>query len=115
MVVTVVGSGPTPPTPVPSTQRITFAPGAVSATVNGVTAQNYVLKAMRGQTMYVDLFTNGAPVQARIETAGGQLLGTADQNYGWSGTLPTTQDYYFRVTAPPGGASTSFSLRVTIY
>lgn len=115
MVVTVVGSGLTPPTPSPSTQRITFAPGAVSATVNGVTPQKYVLKAMRGQTMYVDLFTNGAPAQVRIETAGGQLLGTADQNYGWSGSLPATQDYYFRVTAPPGGANTSFSLRVTIY
>jgi hypothetical protein len=115
MVVTVVGSGSQPPTPPPSTQRITFAPGAVSATVYGATAQNYVLKALRGQTMYVELFTNGAPAQARIENANGQLLGTADQNYGWSGVLPGTQDYYIRVTGPTGGASTSFTLRVTIY
>lgn len=115
MVVTVVGAGPQPPTPQPSTQRITFAPGAVSATVNGVTAQNYVLKAMRGQSMYVEVFTNGAPVQASIESAGGQYLGTADQNLPWSGMLPATQDYYIRVTAPAGGASTSFTLRVTIY
>jgi hypothetical protein len=115
MVVTIVGLSSQPPTPQPSTQRITFAPGAVSATVYGVTAQNYVLKAMRGQTMYVELFTSGAPVQASIETIGGQYLGTADQNVSWSGRLPATQDYSIRVTAPAGGANTSFTLRVTIY
>lgn len=115
MIVTIVGASPPPPAPPPSTQRISFARGAVSATVYGVTAQNYVLKAMRGQTMYVELFTRGAPVQASIETAGGQYIGTANQNLGWSGVLPATQDYYIRVTAPSGGGSTSFTLRVTIY
>jgi hypothetical protein len=114
MVVTIVGSA-VRPTPPPSTQRITFAPGAVSATVNGGTPQNYVLKALRNQTMYVELFTNGAPVQARIETANGQLLGTADQNNGWSGVLPATQDYYFRVSTPWATSGTPFTLRVTIY
>jgi hypothetical protein len=116
MVVTVVGANPQRPTPSPSTQRITFAPGAVSATVNGLTPQNYVLKALRGQTMYVELSAYGAPVQARIETAGGQLLGTATESMPWSGTLPGTQDYYFRVLSPQvAGGATSFALRVTIY
>jgi hypothetical protein len=115
MVVTVVGSGPQPPTPQPSTQRITFAPGAVSATVSGATPQNYVLKALRGQSMYVEVFTNGGPVQVRIETAGGQLLGTANQNVGWSGVLPATQDYYLRASTGSFTGVTSFSLRVTIY
>jgi hypothetical protein len=34
----------------------------------------------------------------------------------WSGTLPGTQDYYFRVLSPQvAGGATSFALRVTIY
>jgi hypothetical protein len=116
LMVTVVGTSPQRPTPPPSTQRITFAPGAVSATVYGNTPQNYVLKALRGQTMYVELATNGAPIQARIETAGGQFLGTATESVPWSGTLPATQDYYFRVLTPQmAGGTTNFSLRVTIY
>lgn len=116
MVVTVVGASPRPTPPSPTTQRITFAPGAVSATVNGVTPQNYVLKALRGQTMYVDLYTTyGAPATVSIETAGGGTLGWASQSASWSGVLPATQDYYLRVQSPPGAGSTSFSLRVTIY
>jgi hypothetical protein len=116
LVVTVVGASPRPTPPAPSTQRITFARGAVSATVNGVTPQNYVLKALRGQTMYVELFTTyGAPASVRIETAGGQTLGWGSESSGWSGVLPGTQDYYFRVESPAGGGSTNFSLRVTIY
>jgi hypothetical protein len=114
MVVTIVGSA-VRPTPPPSTQRISFAPGAVSATVNGGTPQNYVLRALRNQTMYVELFTGGAPAQVRIETANGQLLGTADQNTGWSGVLPATQDYYLRVSTPWATTGTPFTLRVTIY
>jgi hypothetical protein len=116
MVVTVVGAAPRPTLPAPSTQRITFARGAFSATVNGVTPQNYVLKALAGQTMYVELFTNyGAPATVRIETARGQALGWGSESSGWSGVLPATQDYYLRVESPAGGGSTSFSLRVTIY
>ncbi len=116
LVVTVVGASPRPTPPGPSTQRITFARGAVSATVNGVTPQNYVLKALRGQTMYVELFTTyGAPASVRIETAGGQALGWASESSDWSGVLPGTQDYYLRVESPAGAGSTSFTLRVTIY
>lgn len=116
MVVTIVGAGPRPTPPASSTQRITFARGAVSATVNGMTPQNYVLKALRGQTMYVELFTTyGAPALVRIETAGGQLLGSAGESADWSGVLPGTQDYYLRVQSPAGAGSVNFSLRVTIY
>ena len=116
LVVTVVGASPRPTPPGPSTQRITFARGAVSATVNGVTPQNYVLKALRGQTMYVELFTNyGAPATVRIESAGGQTLGWGSESSSWSGVLPATQDYYLRVESPAGAVSTGFSLRVTIY
>lgn len=116
MVVTIVGATTRPTPPPPSTQRITFARGAYSATVNGVTAQNYVLKALRGQTMYVELWTNSlAPARVRIETAGGQLLGFATESADWSGVLPGTQDYYLRVESPAGAGSTGFSLRVTIY
>jgi len=116
MVVTVVGASPRPTPPGPTTQRITFARGAVSATVNGATPQNYVLKALRGQTMYVELFTTyGAPATVRIESAGGAALGWASESSDWSGVLPGTQDYYLRVQSPAGAGSTSFSLRVTIY
>lgn len=115
MVVTVVGSGPVQPTPPPTVQRITFAPGAVSATVSGATPQDYVLKALRGQTMYVEVFTNGQPVNVTIAAASGQALGVASTAAAWSGTLPGTQDYYFRVRAAGGYSNVNFSLRVTIY
>lgn len=115
LVVTVVGASPPPTPPAPTTQRITFARGAVSATVNGVTAQNYVLKALAGQTMYVELYTpSGAQATVRIEGARGQPLGWGSSTSPWSGVLPATQDYYLRVESPAGG-STSFSLRVTIW
>lgn len=115
--VTVVSGGSSPtPTPAPSTQRIQFAPGATSATVYGVTPQTYVLKAMRGQTMIVELYTDaGAPAQAFIATAGGQTLGSATQNYSFSAQLPATQDYYLYVQSPAAGGRVNFTLRVSIY
>ncbi len=116
MVITVVGAAQRPTPPAPTTERITFARGEVSAIVYGATPQNYVLKALRGQTMYVELFTNsGAPAQVRIVSANDQPLGSASQSAAWSGTLPATQDYYLRVASPAGAGSASFTLRVTIY
>jgi hypothetical protein len=111
MTVTIVGSQPQP-----STKRITFARGAVSATEYGTTPQNYVLKALRGQTMIVELFTNGGmPATAQISAANGTPLGSATESYSWSGVLPGTQDYTINVASPPGGGRTGFTLRVTIY
>jgi hypothetical protein len=115
--VTVVGGGSSPtPTPAPATQRIQFAPGATSATVYGSTPQTYVLKAMRGQTMVVELYTDaGAPAQATVTTAGGQTLGSATQSYAFTGQLPATQDYYIYVQSPAGAGRAHFTLRVSIY
>jgi len=115
--VTVVGGGSRPtPTPAPATQRIQFAPGTTSATVYGSTPQNYVLKAMRGQAMIVELYTDaGAPAQATVTTAGGQTLGSGTQAYPFSGQLPATQDYYISVQSPAGAGRARFTLRVSIY
>ncbi|MBK8046735.1 MAG: hypothetical protein IPK16_06195 [Anaerolineales bacterium] len=114
MTVTVVGS--TPPTQTPSrVERIQFPPGGTAATVYSSTPQGYVLKALRGQTMYVQIGSGGQPVRARIETSSGQVLGYATESAGWSGVLPGTQDYYIYVESPLDGGSASFALTVSIY
>ena len=105
LLVGLAASAPAPPALAQSAQRISFAPGATSATVYGVTPQDYVLKALRGQTMIVELFTSGGvPAHVRIEAAGGGPLGSASESFSWSGVLPATQDYYLRVSSPAAAA-----------
>lgn len=83
-------------------QRITFDPGAISATVAGdVTAHesdDYVLAAQAGQTMNVTITSPNNDVLLTIVGADGIPLtnGLMSGATSWQGELPATQDYTLR-------------------
>lgn len=80
------------------TQRITFAPGATSATVSGSVqgyeTRDYVLKAQAGQQMTVNLRSNSSFMQVAVFSPQGETLSVGTN---WTGTLPSSGDYLVRV------------------
>jgi len=99
--------------------RIEFAPGAVSATVNGQTVNgnivSYVVAAQGGQTMDIALDTD--PNLAALTVWGfsdGQPYMRAQMGSNtFNMQLPSTQDYIIDVV-PQGGQEISFTMRVEI-
>jgi len=108
---------PTQP-PAPGAKRITFARGGISATVQGTTgavdADHWVLAAMAGQTMSVNLIVpTGKRATLVIYGADGTvLLSDRASVMQWSGLLPKTQDYFIEVKPETGAMS--YTLQVTI-
>jgi Ig-like domain-containing protein len=124
-----IGVGPNGSTPLyaqiiagpPSTgagvTRITFAPGATEAGVEGSLpsgqSQDFAVRAVQGQTMMLDLSSSSNSATLTVWGAQGinpQVFRTTPN--GWIGLLPATEDYIIRVSA--GIAATNFSLNVTI-
>jgi hypothetical protein len=96
--------------------RIRFQPGATSAVVSGQLAahrtHDYVLRASAGQIMQVVLWPE-AGANILIWGADGIPLKTwSDQEQGWQGRLPRTQDYYVQVVSLD--QPLSYCLRVTV-
>ncbi len=99
--------------------RITFAPGAISAQVQGTTSQGrivtYLLKANGGQTMTAAL--NAPPNSAGITIYGlddGQpLIRSQSGATSFNGQLPATQDYVIQVV-PFGNTQVNFGLSITV-
>jgi hypothetical protein len=99
-------------------QRITFTSGATSATVTGqlnaFESDQYVLRALAGQTMRVNLtFTEGAAILVIWGEDGNVLISDHAEVSNFEGVLPTTQDYHIMVKGRPDG-STSYTMTVTI-
>lgn len=99
-------------------QRIRFAAGATSATVEGDISpgevKEYVLRALQSQWMMVNL---GMPIEG-LKIA---VYGLSDGNYlvkasegrpFWQGALPVTQDYVVQLISE--GVSSHYYLTVTI-
>ncbi len=105
-------------TPVSSQpKRLQFASGSVSTTVQGNLAANgidvYVLRALAGQTLSVNI-TSSTLVLLAVSGADGNVLkssGAGSSN--WSGALPTTQDYILTLSTA-SGAPTSYTLQITV-
>ncbi len=101
----------------PAATRISFATGATYSVTQGTVQANqalfYVARAAKGQPMIVMLNTPDQSAILSVFGADGTILLSRSQHTtSWQGTLPNTQDYYFRVT---GGASTAnFTLTVDI-
>ncbi len=112
-------SGPTPqPTAQPSPERISFAPGQVTAVrtgllVNGA-ARQYIFRALARQSTTV-LLTGllGSDVNFSLRGASDGVLykSLSDPAREWSLQLPRTQDYLITVAA---SGETSYSLELTI-
>ncbi len=99
--------------------RITFAPGAISAQVQGTTSNNrvvtYLLKANGGQNM--NLVLNAPPNSAGITIYGlddGQpLIRSQSGATSFNGPLPATQDYVIQVV-PFVSTAVNFTVNVTV-
>jgi len=97
--------------------RISFAAGAVSATVTGRVESYgsvlYVLRAGAGQEMEIELDAADPTILPSIWGFDGSVLKRyVDGAQSWSGDLPSTQDYFILVSSY-GGAG-AFSLTVTV-
>lgn len=109
------------PTAVPATpvaKRITFAPGGISATVQGVTraveVDRWVIAAQAGQTMSVNLIVppGGQAALVIYGADGTVLISDHASAMQWSGTLPKSQDYF--ISVKPETGAVSYTLTVTI-
>ena len=101
--------------------RITFPPGGIDATVAGMvmpqSSKLFVLRAMKDQTMFVELrHAAGDPLEALLVIWGADgdvLLSDHAGATSWEGMLPKTQDYFIKVYAY-GSAPIPFILYVRI-
>lgn len=108
----------TPPPGTTEPQRITFAAGATSATVQGTLdtggTQSYVLGAVVSQNMTVTVTASGGTVGLKVVTPGGlMILDPSQGQTSWSGPLPETGDYTLAVVHLSGGTAT-YSMTVDI-
>lgn len=100
-------------------QRIQFAAGATSATVQGnvqsPTRIEYLLAAQAKQTMHVNLTSPTGKVNFALQGVqdGQPLKRLENSDTTWNGPLPATQDYLLQV-ATTLTTTTSFSLTVKI-
>ena len=98
--------------------RIQFAPGATSATLTGNLAASesdqYVLRALAGQTMNLNLtFREGRAILVIWGEDGDILLSDHAEVSSLERVLPATQDYYIQVRGRPDG-NTAYNMSVTI-
>lgn len=97
--------------------RVHFARGRSETTIPGRMgphdlAADYTLTARRGQRMTVRL--RSAPSGARLSVIGPDVyLNNADAVQGWTGRLPKSGEYVFRVSAPRPTAFV-YTLQVSI-
>jgi putative hemolysin len=104
----------------PEPTRIQFAPDAISAQMQGSLAagggDRYVLTAMAGQEMTVNLSVATAEVSAILVIWGADgtvLISDHADATTWMGPLPSTQDYYINVRSV-AQAPVDYTLEVTI-
>lgn len=101
----------------PDATRINFATGATYGLAQGTLQAGqtlyYIAKALKDQPMIVMLNTPDQSASLSVFGSNGiMLLPRSQKATNWQGYLPTTQDYYFRIT---GASSTqSFTLTVNI-
>ena len=99
-------------------QRILFPFGATSTTLTGdliaAESDQYVLRALAGQTLGVDLaFTEGQAILVVWGADGNVLLSDHAEVSNFQQELPATQDYFIQVKGRPEG-NTVYSMTVTI-
>ena len=102
----------------PSIQRISFAPGTISATVHGSVTpggyNEYVLKASAGQNMLVRTTAEEQQVAISVVGADGTvLLSSMAGADTFSGDLPSTQDYFIKVEIDGDGFA-AYQMTVTV-
>jgi len=97
-----------PNPPAPGIKRIVFAPGTSSATVSGKVVpggyNEYVIKANAGQRMLISATAEEQRIAISVVGADGTvLLSSMPGASNFSGTLPSTQDYFVKVIIQGAG------------
>ena len=114
-------AGPTLPQTNPEAIRIQFQPNSTSWYTPGDLAPNtsirFVLSALKGQQMTVDLTTepdsSASPYAAVYIWAADGKVFTPNPTTSWTGVLPASQDYYIEVRSM-SQQSINYTIRVTI-
>jgi len=100
-----------------SPRRIRFQKDATSGVVSGQLAprrtHEYVLRASAGQIMQIVLWSTAGANILIWGADGTPLKRWPEQEWGWQGKLPKTQDYYVQVVALD--QAISYCLRVTVF
>jgi hypothetical protein len=117
LTVTIPPNAPPNP-PHPTIERINFAPGTISATVSGQVTpggyNEYVIKASGGQDMMISTQAEEQAIVISVAGADGTVLQSSmGGSSNFSGELPSTQDYYIKVTIGGQGFA-DYSMTVTI-
>jgi hypothetical protein len=108
---------PLNPHPTPAPRRISFQPGAISAAVQGHLASGasdrWVVRAMRGQQMSLNISTTSALAK--------RVVGPGGVSWDWpfvenhpTITLPATGDYVITLTAVEPGMEVWYTMQVVI-
>jgi hypothetical protein len=98
--------------------RIQFAPGAISANVDGRviggSTNHYLLRANAGQTMSVTIFSPRNDLFLTIYGMqdGSPLVRSVSGAASWSGVLPGSQDYFIEVVST--GDTSNYTLQVIV-
>ncbi|MCC7208869.1 MAG: hypothetical protein IT323_16285 [Anaerolineae bacterium] len=117
---TYTNSGATPCTS--AVQRIRFAPGAVSGTVSGVIGaacnpSNYVLRALAGQRMIINLQGQG-PLAGVVRFSDGSAynfgIATNPEGISFDRGLPLTGDYAISISTQNLSVPSSYVMTVTV-
>ena len=91
-------------------ERIEFAPGSTSTMVTGQLnahdSDQYVLHALGGQTINIDLtFSEGSAILVVWGADGDILLSDHAEVSTFQGVLSTTQDYFILLKGRPDGST----------
>ena len=113
-----------PPPGAPSYERVNFASGTTTATLNGSidnnTPKGYVLRALAGQTMNIKTQSAAEPLQITVTDVNGVVLGLSGVNGQINNDATTslsyTGDYYITVmsTTPPESPTLGFTITFTV-
>jgi hypothetical protein len=108
------------PTPIPQpAERIEFGLGTTSTTIEAKLdageSRTYVFRAMKGQTLLVNVESPEADVYLDVNAAdtGAPLESVATNVTSWNGKLPETRDYLLELTAT-GDQASSYTLSMII-
>lgn len=107
-------------TPQPAPQRIQFAPGETSATLEGMLEppqrDDYLFRAFAGQQVTIEIVSesNRAGFAVSGTSDGQPYKRLEDEQRIWSAELPQTQDYLLAVAAPVDAPPTGYRVFVTI-
>ena len=106
------------PEPVP--ERIQFAPGEMSITLEGMLEPPqpdfYLFRAFAGQRTTIKIVSefNRANFALSGMSDGQPYKRLEDELHNWSAELPATQDYLLTVATPAGAATTGYRIFLTI-